>query len=69
MMIVYTIFIEYLKISKFNKKDAILVYSVGGGNLKRMSLSILLKQSIILKKSLQNLFVLWAKTMDMLIRM
>ena len=30
-----TIFIEYLKISKFNKKDAILVYSVGGGNLKK----------------------------------
>lgn len=30
-----TIFLEYLKISKFNKKDAILIYSVGGGNLKK----------------------------------
>ena len=30
-----TIFLEYLKISKFNKKDVILIYSVGGGNLKK----------------------------------
>lgn len=30
-----TIFVEYLKISKLNKKDAVLVYSVGGGNLKK----------------------------------
>lgn len=30
-----TIFVEYLKISKLTKKDAILIYSVGGGNLKK----------------------------------
>ena len=30
-----TIFSEYLKVSKANKKDAILIFSVGGGNLKK----------------------------------
>jgi len=30
-----TIFLEYLKISKFNKNDAILIFSVGGGNIKK----------------------------------
>ena len=30
-----TIFEEYLKISKLNKKDLILIFSVGGGNIKK----------------------------------
>ena len=30
-----TVFEEYLKISKFTKKDAILILSVGGGSLKK----------------------------------
>jgi D-sedoheptulose 7-phosphate isomerase len=37
-----TIFSEYLKTSNLNKKDAILVFSVGGGNLKKnVSLNII----------------------------
>ena len=30
-----TIFIEYLKISNLNKNDGILIFSVGGGNIKK----------------------------------
>ena len=30
-----TIFENWLKISNFNKKDAIVIFSVGGGNLKK----------------------------------
>ena len=30
-----TIFDTYLKLSKFNKKDALMVFSVGGGNFKK----------------------------------
>jgi len=30
-----TIFDTYLKLSKFNKKDVLMVFSVGGGNLKK----------------------------------
>ena len=30
-----TIFDTYLKLSKFNKKDILMVFSVGGGNLKK----------------------------------
>ena len=30
-----TIFSEYLKISNLNKKDGILIFSVGGGNIKK----------------------------------
>jgi len=30
-----TIFDEYLKVSKLNKNDGILIFSVGGGNLKK----------------------------------
>jgi len=30
-----TIFVEYLKISKFSKKDIVMVFSVGGGNEKK----------------------------------
>ena len=30
-----TIFIEWLRISKLNKNDAIFIFSVGGGNLKK----------------------------------
>ncbi|OUX36480.1 MAG: sugar isomerase [Candidatus Pelagibacter sp. TMED273] len=37
-----TIFSEYLKISNLNQNDAILVFSVGGGNLqKKVSLNII----------------------------
>ena len=31
------IFVNYLKVSKLNKKDLILIFSVGGGNYKRKS--------------------------------
>lgn len=30
-----TVFVEWLKVSRMNKDDAILVFSVGGGNLER----------------------------------
>ena len=30
-----TIFVEYLKISKLSKNDAIFIFSVGGGNKKK----------------------------------
>ena len=30
-----TIFDTYLKLSKFNKKDVLMVFSVGGGNVKK----------------------------------
>lgn len=30
-----TIFLEYLKISRFSKKDVLFIYSVGGGSLKK----------------------------------
>jgi D-sedoheptulose 7-phosphate isomerase len=30
-----TIFLEYLKVSKFSKKDMLLIFSVGGGNFKK----------------------------------
>jgi len=30
-----TIFDTYLKLSKFNKNDALMVFSVGGGNFKK----------------------------------
>ncbi|MBD1173039.1 SIS domain-containing protein [Pelagibacterales bacterium SAG-MED03] len=30
-----TIFSEYLKVSNLNKKDTLLIFSVGGGNLKK----------------------------------
>jgi D-sedoheptulose 7-phosphate isomerase len=43
-------FIESLKISKLNKKDILLILSVGGGNLKRNS-SIGIIKSIKLAKS------------------
>ena len=37
-----TIFSEYLKISNFSSKDMLLVFSVGGGNLKKkVSLSLI----------------------------
>ena len=37
-----TIFSEYLKVSKLNKKDILLIFSVGGGNLnKNVSLNLI----------------------------
>ena len=41
-----TVFSEWLKISKICDKDAILIFSVGGGNLKKMLVLILLMQLI-----------------------
>ena len=32
-----TVFVEWLKISKLNSKDAVFVFSVGGGNMERTS--------------------------------
>lgn len=38
----HTIFSEYLKISNLNSKDTLLIFSVGGGNLKKkVSLSLI----------------------------
>ena len=38
----HTIFHEYLKISNLNSKDTLLIFSVGGGNLKKkVSLSLI----------------------------
>ena len=38
----HTIFYEYLKISNLNSKDSLLIFSVGGGNLKKkVSLSLI----------------------------
>ena len=31
----HTVFVEWLKVSKLNKKDAVMVFSVGGGNLEK----------------------------------
>ena len=33
-----TIFLEYLKVSKFIKRDMLLIFSVGGGNLKKKNI-------------------------------
>ena len=33
----HTIFHEYLKISNLNSQDTLLIFSVGGGNLKKKS--------------------------------
>ena len=38
----HTIFLEYLKISNLNSQDTLLIFSVGGGNLKKkVSLSLI----------------------------
>jgi D-sedoheptulose 7-phosphate isomerase len=36
----HTIFSEWLKISKLNTKDALFIFSVGGGNLEKTSAQI-----------------------------
>ena len=45
-----TSFLEWLKISKFNKKDAIFIFSVGGGNIKKKVSVNLIKPIIYAKK-------------------
>ncbi len=45
-----TIFSEYLRVSNLNKKDALLIFSVGGGNLKK-KVSINIIEAIKLAKS------------------
>lgn len=44
-----TIFDTYLKLSKFNKKDVLMVFSVGGGNVKK-KISVNLIKAIKLAK-------------------
>ena len=36
-----TIFEEYMKTSNLNSKDAIMIFSVGGGNLKKVSMGLI----------------------------
>jgi D-sedoheptulose 7-phosphate isomerase len=46
-----TIFSEYLKVSNLNKKDLLLIFSVGGGNLsKKVSLNLIEAIKIAKKK-------------------
>ncbi len=44
-------FVEWLKVSKFNSKDAIFIFSVGGGNISK-SVSINLVKSIDFAKEI-----------------
>ena len=39
-----SVFVEWLKVSRLKKNDVIFVFSVGGGNLKKKLVLILLKQ-------------------------
>ena len=48
-----TIFSEYLKISNLNSKDILLIFSVGGGNLKK-KVSLSLIEAIKLAKKKKN---------------
>lgn len=49
-----TIFSEYLKVSNLNKKDLLLIFSVGGGNLsKKVSLNLIEAIKIAKKKNLR----------------
>ena len=45
-----TIFDTYLKLSKINKKDMLLIFSVGGGNLKKNVSTNIIKAIKFVKK-------------------
>ena len=45
-----TIFDTYLKLSKINKKDMLLIFSVGGGNLKKKVSTNIIKAIKFVKK-------------------
>ena len=63
-----TVFSEWLKISKICDKDAILIFSVGGGNLKKMLVLILLMQLIYAFRKKLKFLVLLVKKMDIHLR-
>ena len=51
-----TIFDTYLKLCKISKKDMLLIFSVGGGNLKkRVSINIIKAIKFVKKKKLKSL--------------
>ena len=50
-----TIFDTYLKLSNFNSKDVLMVFSVGGGNLKKnVSVNLIKAIKFANKKKRQN---------------
>ncbi len=51
-----TIFVEYLKISKLSKNDAIFIFSVGGGNKKKKVSTNLIEAIVLAKKRGANIF-------------
>lgn len=54
-----TVFSEWLKVSKANNKDALMVFSVGGGNiLKKVSVNIISAIKIAKKRNLKIISVL-----------
>ena len=51
----HTIFLEYLKISNLNSQDTLLIFSVGGGNLKKkVSLSLIEAIKLAKKKKIKS---------------
>tara|TARA_B100000963_G_C22452838_1_gene591950 strand:- start:314 stop:898 length:585 start_codon:yes stop_codon:yes gene_type:complete len=57
-----TIFSSYLKISKLSKKDLVLIFSVGGGNLKKnVSLNLIEAIKLARKKKCKILSILGKK--------
>ena len=61
-----TVFSEWLKISKICDKDAILIFSVGGGNLKNVSTNII--NAIDLCSEKTKIFGIVGKKMDIHLR-
>lgn len=57
-----TIFLEYLKISKLTKNDAIFIFSVGGGNLKKKVSVNLIEAIKFAKKKRAKIFSITAKS-------
>ena len=54
-----TVFSEWLKVSKANNKDALMVFSVGGGNiLKNVSVNIINAIKLAKKKKLKIISIL-----------
>ena len=51
-----TIFENWLKISNFNKKDAIVIFSVGGGNLKKNVSTNLINAIKLAKRKKSKIF-------------
>ena len=63
-----TIFSEWLNVSKFKKKDAIFIFSVGGGNKSKKVSENLISAIDFVKKRVEKFFQLLEEMMDTLIK-